>query len=630
MKRRFRDISIRHKLLVISVVVTFVVLGFSSAMLITTIWSNERTNAVVELQGIARLIGANSTAALVFDDADGAREILETLSTDNDIVLGMLFDSSGNEVSRFQAGPHEHPPTGVLEGGSSTLIHGMNVTTYQPILLDDQKVGSILLQSTLHSRLESLYSTILPIAIVLITTFATALIVALKLARSITNPIQDLGHLLDHVSSQDDYSLRYHLDQSDEIGLLTRGVNDMLARIEQRDAEIGAHRQELEQQVESRTAELKSANTRIKTELEELGRAEKDLKEAHHSLELQNNNFSLLSEMSERLQVCHSIEEIKPVVAYYLRKLFSASSGGLFIYNHSRSMLETAAVWGSTSPHQDLFRQGDCWALRQGRIHVVDDPDTDLICPHCADGTVNSYICAPMIAYGEVLGVLHVSGIDVARISISSQQVITSVAEHLALAIANLRLREALELKSVRDNLTGLFNRRYLHEILERELARSNRTASNTALLMIDIDHFKNFNDTHGQEAGDIALHEFAAFLKHVIRTEDVVCRYGGEEFVIILPGTDADIAAQRAEQIRRGTKNLQLQHKGKTLPKISVSIGISVSPNNGDSVDGLIAACDEALNTAKHEGRDRVRLALLANPGNGTSSILPIRRHNL
>ncbi len=183
-------------------------------------------------------------------------------------------------------------------------------------------------------------------------------------------------------------------------------------------------------------------------------------------------------------------------------------------------------------------------------------------------------------------------------------------AQQVSLSLANIQLREALRNQSIRDCLTGLYNRRYLDETLERETRRAVRSAQGLGVLMLDLDHFKNFNDTYGHDAGDTVLRETASFLLKSVRAEDFVCRFGGEEFVIILPGADLQTSQARAERIRSKLRELTVLHQGKSLGRITVSIGVAEVPLHGTCPKELIEAADAALYRAKKEGRDRVVLA--------------------
>jgi len=189
-------------------------------------------------------------------------------------------------------------------------------------------------------------------------------------------------------------------------------------------------------------------------------------------------------------------------------------------------------------------------------------------------------------------------------------QIITTIAEHIALAISNLRLKETLRQQSIRDALTGLFNRRYMEETLERELRRAKRENKPVGIIMIDIDFFKDFNDRIGHGGGDALLRELGAFLINSTRGGDVACRYGGEEFLLVLPDANLEDAGRRAEEMRKGVKALRVDYLGKTFAKCSISLGVAVFPENGETSEVLLNAADKALYRAKNEGRDRVVLA--------------------
>jgi diguanylate cyclase (GGDEF)-like protein len=186
----------------------------------------------------------------------------------------------------------------------------------------------------------------------------------------------------------------------------------------------------------------------------------------------------------------------------------------------------------------------------------------------------------------------------------------TTFAGQVGLSIANIKLREELRTQSVHDALTGLYNRRYLEEALERELRRATRARQSVGILMLDLDHFKQFNDVHGHDAGDTVLREAAAFLMKNVRADDLVCRFGGEEFVIILPTADIDGARTRAERLREMVKEVSIIYHGQRLRMVTFSGGVAAFPLHGNTPQELMAAADAALYEAKEAGRDRIAVA--------------------
>lgn len=184
------------------------------------------------------------------------------------------------------------------------------------------------------------------------------------------------------------------------------------------------------------------------------------------------------------------------------------------------------------------------------------------------------------------------------------------MADGVALAVANLRLREALRQESIRDPLTDLFNRRYMEESLERKVLRALRNQQPVGIIMLDIDHFKRINDTYGHATGDAVLRQLGDFLKEHTRGDDIACRYGGEEFTLILPEATREQTRLRAEQLRQDFKTLRIQHGGQVLDLITLLFGVAAYPDHGTTRDAVLRAADTALYRAKHAGRDRVVVA--------------------
>ncbi len=329
-------------------------------------------------------------------------------------------------------------------------------------------------------------------------------------------------------------------------------------------------------------------------------------------LEQQSDQTVQLSEMGEMLQTCVDEEEATTIINRYAQTLFSRGSGVLAVMKASRNYVETVAAWGTAVTSEYIFPPEQCWALRRGRIHAMEQGDHNVRCNHLLAGFHGSALCVPMMAQGEALGVLHISLPEGTRAFTTAQQrLATTFAERVGLALANLKLREQLRAQSVRDALTGLFNRRYMEESLEREIRRASRSEKPVAAIMVDLDHFKQFNDTFGHEAGDMLLREFGNIARSHTRKEDIACRYGGEEFLIILPDAPLDVAVTRAEQIRESIKRLDLKSSGRPIGMVTASIGVAMFPEHAQTVETLVKAADTALYEAKHGGRDRVVLAI-------------------
>ena len=322
-------------------------------------------------------------------------------------------------------------------------------------------------------------------------------------------------------------------------------------------------------------------------------------------LEQRSREISLLSEMGDLFQACRSAEDAYAVISRMCRQLFPTEAGAVGVFRPPHTV-ETVAVWGAPITEK-WFAPEECWALRRGRLHVVEDAQLDLICRHLH--RPQSYMCLPMVAHGEALGVFHVSLSSGGRFTESQRRLAITVAEHTSLAVANLRLHETLSSQSIRDPLTGLFNRRYMEESLEREVRRAGRYRHSVGIIMLDLDHFKRFNDTYGHQGGDALLRELGAMLQRSIRGGDIACRYGGEEFTLILPEATSADAGQRAEHLREAVKTLRAQLHRQPLGPVTVSAGVATYPENGSSGDAVLRAADAALYQAKAGGRDQVGL---------------------
>ena len=315
-----------------------------------------------------------------------------------------------------------------------------------------------------------------------------------------------------------------------------------------------------------------------------------------------------LSYLGEMLQSCREPDEAIAVIERALPPLLPDMSGCLSLINASQNSVEARMHWGvrGTDLAESVFAPDDCWALRRSQAHPGFGEIAAPTCPHLvhAGVTAGHMLCLPLSAQGQILGVLSL--VAEHAFDPGSRELMLTVGDQLALAIANLRLQQSLREQTIRDPLTGLFNRRYLEASLPRELARAERRKSHVALLMLDLDYFKRYNDSHGHDAGDALLGQFGNTLAHLCRGEDIACRYGGEEFTVLLVDIDAESALVRAEAIRSATSRIELRHRGQRLPAPSVSVGIAMS-SDGILPEELKRAADQALYRAKREGRDRV-----------------------
>jgi diguanylate cyclase (GGDEF)-like protein len=260
------------------------------------------------------------------------------------------------------------------------------------------------------------------------------------------------------------------------------------------------------------------------------------------------------------------------------------------------------------------FKVVECWALRSRRTFIAGSEEVYLRCDHVHedDFPISSpftYLCDPINVDGELAGVFH-HLIKTSQFDPNLEFLVTAISEHTVNALSNLLQREKLHALSIRDSLTGLFNRRYMQEALRRELSRSARYQQPLSILMIDIDHFKDFNDKYGHAAGDSLLKALGEFMHNNLRAEDIACRYGGEEFLIILPNTDLPAGILVAHKIWQGVRHMWIEHEGQPRGPVTLSVGVASCPKHSRNPQVLIHVADQAMYRAKHLGRDRVIFA--------------------
>ncbi|TSJ88155.1 GGDEF domain-containing protein [Chitinimonas sp. BJB300] len=347
--------------------------------------------------------------------------------------------------------------------------------------------------------------------------------------------------------------------------------------------------------------------------VEELQEVSERMQLGAANLEERNRHMALLSKMSSALQVCQDAEEFFEVAGKYAYQLFGQHAGALYAYYSSRDLLERMTSWGQLSSDTILFEPNQCWAIRRGQPHAVRDLRLEPVCQHLGVRRPDAYLCLPLMAGGEPVGILYLEA-GTAEVADAFPpellQVANTLTEQVALAVTNMNLRENLRRQSIVDALTGLYNRRFLNETLERELVRANRQNTPLSLVMLDVDHFKRFNDNHGHEAGDQVLRHIAQLLLKSLRGSDLACRFGGEELTLIMPETDQVAALAKCELLREQIAQLTVRVGGVVLPAVTISMGLAVYPRDGEQADTLIQHADAALYRAKNDGRNRVEVA--------------------
>ncbi|WP_333977998.1 diguanylate cyclase [Sphingomonas aerolata] len=403
------------------------------------------------------------------------------------------------------------------------------------------------------------------------------------LVQGIRRPLETMLRAMTALGSGDEQTRIDTAMGSREFNRLAIGYNAMADRLEGAVSDQGASERQLQV---------------VNAELE---RNTKTLRERGDVIEL-------LGGMAHRMQAARTDDELAQIIRVFVPQVLPDIPGALYAHNNSRNCLVPVASWGDIVVPDDGFAPERCWALRRGQSHSVVDPRRDIVCAHVAEGEV--YHCEPLLAGGEVIGVLYLRG----RIEAENRFRMNVLTENIASALVNHRLQRSLREQTIRDPLTSLFNRRYMEEALKLEIARASRSGNPLSLVMCDVDHFKRFNDEFGHDAGDAVLQQVAAEMRSRFRDGDVVCRFGGEEFTIIAPGTTAEALAKRVDIVRQAIAEIAVRHGNRALGSTSMSFGIATWTDIMDREGAtLIQAADIALYQSKRDGRNRATISALA-----------------
>lgn len=323
----------------------------------------------------------------------------------------------------------------------------------------------------------------------------------------------------------------------------------------------------------------------------------------------------LLADLDEWLQSCKSLAELYMIVNKFMALLLPDTEGELYIYSNSRDVLDGVCDWGAQGAIHAHIAPDSCWALRRGRAYTFTADGMCFACDHVDHGASDhddsaaDYICVPIVAHGDTVGLLHVRFAGGAQSPQLAQGGAFAVrcAEHISMAIANVKLRDELHDQSIRDPLTGLYNRRYFMDAMRRESAVADRGGAGFGLISFDADKFKRFNDNHGHEAGDMVLRALAEKMRSEMPSGAVCARIGGEEFAILLPGTDHDAAVETAQTLCKAVAATEVRTAFGLLPPVTISAGVAAYSGEGTPPSVLMKRADEALYEAKAAGRDRV-----------------------
>ncbi|MGV0104821.1 diguanylate cyclase [Nostoc sp. DSM 114160] len=331
----------------------------------------------------------------------------------------------------------------------------------------------------------------------------------------------------------------------------------------------------------------------------------RQLEEKTLKLEAKKRELIYLSDMAEMLYSCESEDEVYQVVALTCSKLFPNMSGSIYIIANSKNYVQMNSFWGGERRSKEIFSLSDCWALRRGKLNLLSPRNSGLMCSHLIQPVSGTHLCIPLFAQGEVVGSLHLDALE--EISPEERQTSEIIARTLGIALNNLSIKQRLTYENLRDGMTQLFNQSYMETITEQRLAEAERSGQPLSIIFLDIDNFKSYNSRYGHVTANIVLQGLAKLLLKSIRSFDIACRWGGEEFVIVMPNMTLETLRKRVEQLRVDIEQMQLKDGDRLLESITASFGIAVS-EPGITVKDFLNRANQAMLEAKRTGKNRVR----------------------
>ena len=336
----------------------------------------------------------------------------------------------------------------------------------------------------------------------------------------------------------------------------------------------------------------------------------------HERMARSSAEITALFEAVETMSATNSIDEIMDFITHRVKSLFPCDLALVRLVNEDSGELAVAAACGP-SEEAGLWEPilalpatvSTCWAIRKDKPFVVDDAKHEFRCKQMEDDSpARSYLCVPLTAGGKTLGVLQMMGAQPRAFEPAHVQLFMALADQVAIAVQRAKLHEEVQRLAVRDGLTGLFNYSYFHQQLALELTRVKRAGTPVALILMDLDHFKQFNDTYGHPTGDLLLKRLAEVLTDTVRAVDLTARMGGEEFAILLPETDKAGAQLVAEKLRAAVESAEFfGNAAAPVVHQTVSVGVASYPEDAKRQDELVRRADQALYRAKSGGRNRV-----------------------
>lgn len=355
----------------------------------------------------------------------------------------------------------------------------------------------------------------------------------------------------------------------------------------------------------------------VKAAVDRTGETDDRLAEGLALLEQSRSEIALTGKMGIFLQSCINMQEANRVITQFLPLLFPSVDGALYLMNESADLYELTSAWGKTVESDETFPPDACLAVRHRKIHQYNCGENEGLCSHCSKAMKHAYLDVPMISQGKILGVFHLeqkeeAGPDAVSGMLTElgADLAAIVAGQLAFALSSIRLHEAVREQATRDPLTGLYNRRYMEQALDKEIRQAARRDVTVGVITLDLDSFGKFNDRYGYKSGDLVMRNLADFLKINGLPGDIICRGNGDEFAIICPLISPETLKQKAEGIREGLVNFNKRHQDLYSEPLTLSLGVAIFPDNGRTAEQIIKLADMALNLAEQDGGNKIVLA--------------------
>lgn len=438
--------------------------------------------------------------------------------------------------------------------------------------------------------------------IVITIVIITILLLGMLTNKTIKDPLTELQLMTMKINSKD-LNTSFKTKRTDEIGMLIRAMETM--RLDFCRSIISLEEESQRKKISDKM--LHTMNLKMSRWVSELDGKTKEV--------------NILNEMTKQISLAVTQPEFFSLVQKYMKQLFSSESGSIYIISEDGKMFDEVLNWGEIYASDNLD-SNTCWALRTGRQYNIGvNTESNLICKHLiVDKIIASSInatCIPMISSTGVIGIFSLRSkanyfvklnMPTERRKFDRQQIVVAVAENITLAYSNLKSRLELEKKSIIDSLTGLYNRRYMFETLDKEIHIATKQDSSIGIIMLDIDNFKLFNDKYGHAYGDTILQSLGNMVNSLIRKEDTACRYGGEEFLIILPRMNRNETKKFAEILLRSTREQKIVFNDNKINNehiLTISIGFSIFPGNGFNSLEILNSTDAALYEAKKAGKN-------------------------